>query len=338
MVVLDLISKTKVMKKYTVGIDVSKDKLDYCILSNEDRSILSKGVIENERKELLNWLRKFDLEQYDFALEHTGNYGAMLAWLLSEANYCYYVINPMALKKSMGIQRGKTDAVDAYRIASYTISNSHQLEPYRLPTEELRKIKALITARERYVKIVVQLKNSLKSNQILNKTIDVNELIKEEKRQIKAISGSIKKVEKQIMQLINATEDLKKSYQKITKVIGVGPITAVKCITETNNFLDFKDARKFSCYCGLAPFPYQSGSSVRGKTKTHHLRNKPLKSTLFKAASSAIQHDPQLKAYYQRKTKEGKHKLTALNAVANKLVLRIFAVVNRDEPFVKLAA
>jgi transposase len=188
------------------------------------------------------------------------------------------------------------------------------------------------------VKIVVQLKNSLKSNQILNKTIDVKELIKEEKRQIKAISGSIKKVEKQILELINATEDLRKSYQKITKVIGVGPITAVKCFTETNNFLNFKDARKFSCYCGLAPFPYQSGSSVKGKTKTHHLRNKPLKSTLFKAVGSAIQHDLQLKAYYQRKTKEGKHKLTALNAVANKIVLRIFAVVKRDEPFVKLAA
>jgi len=326
------------MKKYTVGIDVSKDKLDYCILNSEERSVISKGVIENNKKELLCWLSKFEKTQYDFALEHTGNYGAMLAWLLSEADYCYYMINPMAIKKSMGIQRGKTDALDAYRIASYAISNSHQLEAYQLPIEELRKIKALTTARERYVKIVVQLKNSLKSNQILDKTIDVKVLIQEEKRQIKAINGSIKKVEKQIMELINSTVDLKKSYQKITKVIGVGPITAVKCITETNNFLNFKDARKFSCYCGLAPFPYQSGSSVKGKTKTHHLRNKPLKSTLFKAASSAIQHDPQLKAYYQRKTKEGKHKLTALNAVANKLVLRIFAVVKRDEPFVKLVA
>jgi len=326
------------MKKYTVGVDVSKDKIDFCILATQDHAIISRGVVENEKKSLLSWLKKFDSKQYSFALEHTGNYGAMLAWLLSEANYCFYMINPMALKKSMGIQRGKTDAVDAYRIASYVISNEHKLEAYQLPTEELRKVKALMAARDRYVKISVQLKNSLKSNKILNKTIDVKELIKEEKRQIKAISRSIKKVEKQIMELIKSTENLNKSYQKITKIIGVGPITAVKSIIETNNFLNFKDARKFSCYCGLAPFPYQSGSSIKGKSKTHHLRNKKLKSTLFKAASSAIQHDPQLKAYYQRKTKEGKHKLSALNAVANKIVLRIFAVVKREEPFVKLAA
>ena len=63
-----------------------------------------------------------------------------------------------------------------------------------------------------------------------------------------------------------------------------------------------------------------------------------MKSILFKAAGSAIQHDPQLKAYYLRKVKLGKHKLSVLNAVANKLVLRIFAVARRKEPFVKFMA
>ena len=138
--------------------------------------------------------------------------------------------------------------------------------------------------------------------------------------------------------LIKTTEELNKSYQKIIRVIGVGPITATQCIAETDNFLKFSNARKFSCHCGLAPFPYQSGCSIRGKSKTHYLSKKALKAVLFKAASCAIQHDPQLKFYYQRKRNEGKHKLSALNAVANKLVMRIYAVVKREEPFVKLAA
>lgn len=326
------------MKKFIVGIDVSKDKLDFCILNDQDHSVDSKGVIENNKKAISKWLQSFSADQHVFAMEHTGHYGAMLAWLLSERKMCFYMINPMDLKKSLGIQRGKTDAVDAYRIASYSIGNKHRLKAYDLPTKKLRKIKALMTARDRYVKISVQLKNSLKGNQILNKTIDIKDLIREEKRQIKSITMALKEVEKQIMELILSSEELKTNYQKIIKVIGVGPITAVKCITETDNFLKFPNARKFSCYCGLAPFPYQSGSSIRGKSKTHHLRNKALKSTLFKAASSAIQHDPQLKSYYQRKLKEGKRKLCSINAVANKLVLRIFAVVKRDEPFVKLAA
>ncbi len=326
------------MKKLTVGIDVSKDKLDFCILDDQDHSVVEKGIIENNKKSILEWLDNLNLDQITVSMEHTGHYGALLVWLLSQKQVTFYVVNPLELKNSMGIQRGKTDPVDAYRIASYTIGHKHRLKAYRLPTETLRKIKAWMAARERYVKIVVQLKNSLKANEILNKSIDIKELIQEEKRQVQSITKAVQRVERQMTELIQSSRELKASYQKITKIVGVGPITAIKCIAETDNFLKFANARKFSCHCGLAPFPYQSGSSIKGRNRTHYLRSGTLKSTLYKAAGSAIQHDPQLKTYYQRKLKEGKHKLSVLNAVANKLVLRIFAVVNRDEPFVKLAA
>ena len=77
-----------------------------------------------------------------------------------------------------------------------------------------------------------------------------------------------------MIDIIKSTEDLKKTYKKITKVIGVGPITAMMCIIETDNFLKFPDGRKFSCHCGLAPFSNQSGSSVKGKSKTHPFKKK----------------------------------------------------------------
>ncbi len=326
------------MNKMIAGIDVSKDKLDFCIINPTDHSVIDRGVIENNKESILQWLSKFKVDRMEVSMEHTGNYGALLAWLLSEKKYLFYMINPLELKNSMGIQRGKTDAIDAFRIASYTVSNKHKLRAFCLPTNKLRKTKALMAARERYVKILVQLKNSCKANQILNKSIDVKDLIEEEQIQIDSISNTIRKIEKLMQTIICSSEELKNTYSKISTVIGVGPITAIKCIVETDNFIKFSNARKFSCYCGLAPFPYQSGSSIKGKTKTHHLRNKSLKATLFKAAGSAIQHDPQLKTYYTRKLKEGKHKLSALNAVANKLVLRIFAVKNREENFVKLVA
>ncbi|MBP2830694.1 IS110 family transposase [Aquimarina sp. U1-2] len=163
-------------------------------------------------------------------------------------------------------------------------------------------------------------------------------LIKEEKAHYKSIETSIKRIETEMQKLINQDANLKESYKKITRVIGVGPVIAIKCIVETENFIKFNNARKFSCHCGLAPFPYQSGSSIKGKTKTHFLRDKSLKATLTKGAISAIQHDPQIKAYYKRKIAEGKHHMSVKNAVANKLVLRIFAVALRREPFVKLAA
>lgn len=326
------------MKNLIIGIDISKDNFDFCMLQSEDHTVVKRGVVENTKSSISKWLKSMNLHQTVFSMEHTGHYGALLTWLLSQENAEFYLINPLELKNSMGLQRGKTDAVDAYRIASYTITNKHKLSPYNIPTEDLRKLKVLMTARERFVKISVQLKNSLKANMIVNETIDVKDLIREEKKQIKSIARAIEGFEKQMIEIINSNQDLQGNYEKISRVIGVGPITAIKCITETDNFSKFSSGRKFSCHCGLAPFAYQSGSSIKGKTKTHYLRDKSLKSILFKAAGSAIQHDPQLKKYYNRKVQEGKHKLTVLNAVANKLVLRIFAVANRDEPFVKLSA
>lgn len=326
------------MKNLLVGIDVSKDTLDFCILRLRDRSIIDRDVIENKGSAITRWLETLDEDEVVFAMEHTGHYGAKLAELLSEREMIFYMINPLELKRSLGVHRGKTDAVDAYRIANYAINNYHSLVPYALPSQKLRKLKALMTARERYVKILVQIKNSLKANKILGKTIDLKDLVQMEQKQVKSINATIDQLEQQMQEIVSSSLELQKNYNKVTAVIGVGPISALKCIVETNNFFKFNNARKFSCHCGLAPFPYQSGSSVRGKTKTHHLRVKSLKAILFKAAGSAVQHDPQLKRYHQRKLAEGKAKLTVLNAVANKIVLRIFAVVNREEPFVKLAA
>lgn len=326
------------MKNLVIGIDISKDKLDYCSLDNKEVQVKNRGVLENHHQAINKWLRKLDKTNTVFALEHTGHYGAALIDSLSSNGYIFYLINPLELKKSLGIQRGKSDIKDAYRIAEYAITNKHKLSPYRLPGENLNRLKALITARERYVKMSVQVQNSLKANEILNRTVDVKMLIKEEKKQYKSLQNSIKNIENEMQKIIKSDQDLKNSYKKVIAVIGVGPVIAIKCITETANFTKFDDPRKFSCHCGLAPFPYQSGSSIKGKTKTHFLRDKSMKAILIKGAISAAQHDLQLKAYYNRKIKDGKHHMSVINAIANKLVLRIFAVAKRNEPFVKLVA
>jgi transposase len=321
-----------------MGIDISKDKVDFVLLDVQTHQVLQRGIVENSKKELCKWLKALDSSQVAVAMEHTGHYGALLAWLLSEMGFTYYMVVAYDLKHSVGIKRGKSDMKDAYMIASYAVTNKHRLTPFELPTKALRLLKVMMTARDKYVKMSVQVQNSLKANLILLDTLDVKQLIRDEKKHIKYLQNLIEELEKQMMELIRSNPTLCQSYKKITRVVGVGPITAIKCITETNNFTRFTDGRKFSCYCGLAPFPYQSGSSIKGRSRTHFLRNKNMKAIMFKAASSAIQHDAELKTYYVRKREEGKHKLTVLNAVASKLVMRIFSVAKRDEPFMRLAA
>ncbi|AUS04305.1 IS110 family transposase [Pseudotamlana carrageenivorans] len=175
------------MKNLVIGIDISKDTLDYCTLGNSDVQVKSRGVLENQHKAINKWLKCFDNTNTVFALEHTGHYGAALVDCLSQKKFVFYLINLLELKKSLGIQRGKSDTKDAYRIAEYAVTNKHKLEPYQLPAENLGRLKALITARERYVKMSVQVQNSLKANEILNRTIDVKMLIKEEKKQYQSL-------------------------------------------------------------------------------------------------------------------------------------------------------
>jgi len=90
------------------------------------------------------------------------------------------------------------------------------------------------------------------------------------------------------------------------------------------------NTKRLASFCGIAPFEYSSGTSVKGKTKVHSMANKQLKRTLHMFALSAVQFNPEMKTYYKRKVAKGKNKLLVINAVRNKLVQRVFACV-RDK-------
>src|SRR5207249_1700630 len=120
-----------------------------------------------------------------------------------------------------------------------------------------------------------------------------------------------------------------RNYTLLQSIIGVGPVLALAVIIKTRNFTLFATARKFSCHCGCAPFAHTSGTSIRGKTKVSHLADKHLKTLLDLAAKTAIQHDKELKAYYQRRLEMGKSKMSTINIVRNKIIYRMFAVINR---------
>lgn len=111
-------------------------------------------------------------------------------------------------------------------------------------------------------------------------------------------------------------------------------VTAIAFLIYTQDFTAFDNGRQFACYAGVAPFEYTSGSSIRGRTKVSPLANRKMKALLSNCANAAVQHDPELKAYYQRKVKQGKAKMSVLNAVRAKLINRVFATVDRGTEYV----
>jgi len=163
-------------------------------------------------------------------------------------------------------------------------------------------------------------------------------LTKTIRKSLNAIDKDLKNVEASIIGIVNEDENLKELYKLITSVVGIGFVTAINLMVYTNGFTVLKDTRKLACYCGVAPFEYSSGSSIRSKTKVHFMANKKLKCNLHMASLSAIKLDTGLKAYYERKVAEGKNKMSVLNAVKNKLLARVIAVVNKGEQYVRKTA
>ncbi|WP_027420416.1 transposase, partial [Crocinitomix catalasitica] len=96
-----------------------------------------------------------------------------------------------------------------------------------------------------------------------------------------------------------------------------------------------KEAKKYACYSGVVPFDYSSGTSVNKRSRVSPMANKSIKTILHMAAMSAIQCEGDLKHYYLRKVAEGKNKMSVLNAVRNKLILRIFSCVNQNRIYQK---
>ena len=127
--------------------------------------------------------------------------------------------------------------------------------------------------------------------------------------------------------MIKSDEILKRLSDLVTSVDSIGMVTCAAILVKTNEFQDFREAKKFACTSGLAPFEHSSGKSVRGKTRVSHRAHKDLKTLLHMCALGAIGRKGELHDFYERKVSQGKNKMSVINAVRNKLIHRIFAVV-----------
>jgi transposase len=116
-------------------------------------------------------------------------------------------------------------------------------------------------------------------------------------------------------------------------VPGIGKITAIFILCCTNNFAIKVTGKQLANYAGVVPHEHKSGTSVKGRNRVHFMANKELKSILTMGALSTINSYPEFKDYYHRKMNEGKKHLQALNAIKNKMLLRVAAVVNQQKNY-----
>lgn len=330
------------MKKYsvTIGIDVSKSKLDVRFVSDPQATEHPHIIVSNDEKgikTILSYLlkRRITSELSLFCFENTGLYSMPLALYLSKQKLDYWEIPAVEIKRSKGITRGKNDKTDAKDIAFYAITHAHKLVLSKVPANDLLRLQLLYSEREKIMKALLAMKTSSEATNFLPKDV-LKEVMIINKKTVAHLKAALKLTDDAIKKIITGNTSLKKSFDLAVTVPGVGPQTAVYMIIKTGAFTKFENWRKFACYSGIAPFEYSSGSSIKGKTKVSHLADKKMKSLLNMAALSAKKNDKDIGEYYLRKVAEGKSKMLVLNNIRCKIVSRVFAVINRQSPFVNM--
>lgn len=331
-----------VSKKNYLGIDVSKPWFDVSLLMVTDHQ---KQPMLTERfdntvagmKAFKAWL-KVQAVSYDadslLVIENTGVYHRLLWSFCSKYNLQLHIGNAAHIKWSLGITRGKSNVIDSQRLCTYCYKQADELKTTPPLNPVFMKLKDLMSSRSRLVAQLHSTKNYIKEIQCTNDKVLLTMLDKAHKAAIEGIKKSIVQLEEMISKIVHEDQAIYTNYLLIKTVPGIGHLTAVYLICCTNNFAAKPSGKQLASYAGVVPFEHSSGISIKGKNRVHKMANKDLKKMLHLCALTAIKYCPEIKQYFHRKKAEGKNGMLIVNAIRNKLVLRVVAVVNNQKPYV----
>lgn len=318
-----------------IGVDVSKATLDIAVATSRDHLRIANS--SSGFKQLQSWLKQlhFSFRECWFVLEYTGGYEYRLIQFLQSKGIRFTCVPGLEIKKSLGMQRGKSDCTDARRIAAYGNEKQLKLRPHKVCNAAITKLRQLLTQRSSFVKSRKAQEHRLKELLSMMDIKPGDEVVKHYKQAIAFAVKMIEKTENCIRMLMAADTEMSRNFRLITSIPGIGEVNGWMTIAYTENFERFTDARKYGAYSGVVPYEHQSGTSIKGKSRISHMANKLIKADLSMAAKASVQHDPEMKAYYERRIALGKHHMSVMNEVRFKLILRMFAVVNKQELYVK---
>lgn len=320
---------TEQTSKVWIGIDVSKDKLDVCLLREVDKT--STLIVENNKKgfaKLLAWVQRNTPDaSLHFALEATGAYSNAVAEFLVEADQYVSVLNPAPVKYA-GMAYGITNRTD--RTASKVIALFCKKEKpalWRRAAPEVRLLVALVRRIQGLTTQLIAEKNRL-CNPGLPKLILLSL-----KKHLRYLEKEIALLEKQIALHIRNTPSLKADKALLLSIPGIGETTAHLLLAELPDTAQFESAASVAAFAGLAPCERSSGSSVKGKTRLSKRGNSQLRHGLYFPALAAIRSNPFVKALYERLLQSGHAPMAAVGAAMRKLLMLAYGVLKSRETF-----
>lgn len=327
--------------KVFIGIDVSKGWLDFAVFipGKEGKTGPTERCANTHRAAGATaraLIRRAGAPAGTvlFCLESTGIYCAPFLRHAAEAGLEVCVEAGWRATPSVP-GRGKSDRSDAERLAEYAARFHDRLTLWTPLPADIARLKRLISVRGSLVRGRRRLAVQEGEARAMGEKDLAALLARAHGPLVAAFDRQIDEVERQMDEVLRTAPALQKNMALATSVPGVGNVTALALLVATANFTQFTDPRKLATHCGVAPWEHSSGSSVRGKNRVSHRADKNLKTLLHLAAVSSKRFDPEAAAYFERKKAEGKHTMSILNAIRNKVIHRILAVIRRQTPWAR---
>lgn len=304
------------MTKQVIGIDVGKAKLDVGI--NGEKRVRTWTNDEAGRTELSEWV--VEQEVHLVVVEASGGYEAAIVSELVERGQEVALVNPTrvrAFARAEGLL-AKTDKIDARLIARF--GATMKPEPQARREKGQLELNQWVTRRRQLVLMVTAEKNRL---QTVPEGIQIDIV-----RHIAWMQAEIEGLEQRINQAIANNPAWREIARRIETVPGVGAITASTLLADLPE-LGQLNRQKIAALVGVAPFNHDSGKR-RGKRRIFGGRAS-VRSVLYMATLSAINHNPVIKSFYQRLLAKGKIKKVALTACMRKLLVILNTMVKSGQ-------
>lgn len=315
------------MTTITLGIDISKDKLDVALWRDE-RYWLGQFVNEPVGfAKLTRWLEKRQGTHCHVCIEATGRYGEAVTFYLHEQGYSVSLVNPARIKAygDSQLKRNKTDKEDAKVIAHFCATQKPAL--WTPPSPEARAVQALSRRIDSLKAMRTQESNRCQAG-LADQTVldDIAE-------HISYLNERIKILTEEVNALVNEYPQLRQQRDLLTSIPGISDITAIKFLAEIPDISQFESASQLAAYAGLTPRHHHSGSSIHKRGKMSKTGNGRFRTAFFLPAVSAMRWNPIVKALVERLEKKGKIKMVIVGAAMRKLVHLAYGVLKTGKPF-----
>jgi transposase len=315
--------------KIVVGVDVAKESLAVSVFDGLKHEYMMIDYTQKAiKKELLERFKRLKTSVV-FVMEATGVYHSNLAHWLYGAGFDVAIINPLIIKRytQMKMTRVKTDKSDCVLIAEYGFRE--KLNLFKPKSKESLEIGIILKTIEDFLhqKSITQSQR----HALMHQANYPKEIVKVYENLIKFITQEIRMLKEKMQLLLK--EHFINEYTLLSSIKGIGLMSSAMIVSIFDSFKNFDTAKQAASFVGIAPAPYESGTSVKKRGSISKQGSPLARKLLYMATLSGMQFNELLKVYYTRLLENGKSKKQAMIAVSHKLLRIAFGVLKHNKPF-----